>query len=93
MESTGLEYKLRPKSVQYDTSHPLYKRSVILTGFRDQVLEDQIKEKGGKIGSSVSKNTFAVLVIDLEEDTGKAEKARRLGVQLMTPDQFRAKYF
>ena len=73
-------------------SHPLYKKSVVMTGFRDKSLEAEIKKVGGKIGSSVSKKTFAVVVKTLDEDTGKAEKARELGVPLITVNDFRATY-
>ena len=75
-----------------DTSHPLYGKKVVMTGFRDKALEELIKSKGGEMGSSVSKKTFAVLVKDLDEDTGKAEQARALGVSLMTPDAFKKLY-
>ncbi len=64
-----------------------------MTGFRDADLQDKIKNVGAKVGSSVSKNTFILLVKDLEEDTGKAAEARRLGVKIMTPQQFNEKYF
>ena len=63
-----------------------------MTGFRDKELEDKLKLIGSKLGSSVSKNTFVVLVKDLEEDTGKANDARKIGVPLMTPDMFIKKY-
>ena len=75
-----------------DESHPLFGKTVVITGFRDAVLQDEITKKGGKIGSSVSKNTFVVLVKDKEEDTGKAEEARKLSIPLMTPTEFKSKY-
>jgi len=28
----------------------------------------------------------------LDDDTGKADKARKLGVNIMTPDSFKSKY-
>jgi len=76
-----------------DESHPLFGKSIVMTGFRDADLQDKIKNVGAKVGSSVSKNTFILLVKDLEEDTGKAAEARRLGVKIMTPQQFNEKYF
>ena len=81
---------MKVKSV--DTSHPLYNKKILLTGFRDIALEEKIKEAGGMIASSVSKNTNLVLVKELDEDTGKAEKARALGVPLMIRDVFIKKY-
>jgi NAD-dependent DNA ligase len=75
-----------------DTSNPLFGKTIVMTGFRDAVIQQLIKDVGAKLGSSVSKNTFLVLVKDLEEDTGKAADAKRLGIKLMTPEEFKAQY-
>ena len=63
-----------------------------MTGFRDTSIQEALKNVGAKLGSSVSKNTFVVLVKDLAEDSGKAQDAKKLGIQLMTPEEFRTKY-
>jgi NAD-dependent DNA ligase len=75
-----------------DVSHPLYGKKVVMTGFRDKELANLIESVGGEIGSSVSKKIFVVLVKNLNEDTGKAEQARQLGVSLMIPDGFKQMY-
>lgn len=94
IHETGLDNKLVPeKKAAVDESHPLYGKSVIMTGFRDAELQDKLKNVGAKLGSSVSKNTFIVLVKDKEDETGKAADARKLGIAIMIPDEFRAKYF
>jgi NAD-dependent DNA ligase len=95
LKDANLEKKLSQVSVekaQVDQSHPLYNKTIVMTGFRDKELEDKLKLLGAKLGSSVSKNTFVVLVKDLEEDTGKANDARKIGVPLMTPEGFSQKY-
>lgn len=96
MRECGLQGRLVGHSSssgpKIDDSHPLYGKKIVMTGFRDKALEELIKSKGGEIGSSVSKKTFAVLVKSLDEDTGKAEQARALGVSLMTPDAFKKLY-
>jgi len=92
-----LEYKLKNQILcqsllkNVDES-PLYNKTIIMTGFRDKNLEEKIKNMGAKIGSSVSKNTNFVIVKNLEEDTGKASDAKKLGVQLITIDDFNKKY-
>ena len=75
-----------------DESHPLFGKTIVMTGFRDAQIQEAIKNVGAKLGSSVSKNTFIVLVKDKDEDTGKAADARKLGVTLMTPEEFTKKY-
>ena len=55
-------------------------------------LEKQIIDVGGKIASSVSKNTFVVLVKDLDEKSGKIETAKKLRVDVLSRDDFIGKY-
>ena len=76
-----------------NTSNPLYQKTIVMTGFRSKDLSAKLKAVGAKEGSSVSKNTFVVLLKDKNEDTTKANEARKLGIPLMTPDEFSAKYF
>lgn len=95
IKEAGLVKKLAQQDIQkkaIDESHPLFGKSIVMTGFRDAKIQDAIKNVGAKLGSSVSKNTFIVLVKDKEEDTGKAGDARKLGVPLMTPEEFTEKY-
>lgn len=97
IKECGLEYKLnQPKNKKEDkdnSTHVLYDKTIIMTGFRDKNLEEQIKNAGAKIGSSVSKNTYLVIVKHLEEDTTKATDAKKLGVQIITVEDFNNKYF
>ena len=76
-----------------DKSHPLYGKKIILTGVRDKELQSKIEEVGGKLSSSVSKNTFIVIVKSLDDDTGKADKAREIGIPLITIEKFKQEYF
>jgi len=91
----GIDHLLEKgeKKLAVDESHPLHQKSIVMTGFRDENLGLMLKNIGAKLGSSVSKNTFAVLVKDKDEDTGKANDARKLGVPLYTPEEFKSKYF
>ena len=77
---------------EVDQSNPLFGKSIVMTGFRDADLQNKLKELGAKMGTSVSSKTFVVLVKDKDEDTGKAAEARKLGVPLMTPEEFSSKY-
>ena len=93
LHDSNLEYKLNEgvKVKEYDESHPLYKKKVVITGFRDSDLEQAIKSVGGEMGSSVSKNTFKVIVKNLDEDSGKADLGKKFGV-LITKDKFKLNY-
>ena len=95
MKEAGLVKKLAvniQSKKAVDESHPLFNKSIVMTGFRDADLLTELKNIGAKIGSSVSSKTFVVLVKDKDEDTGKASDAKKLGIPLMTPNEFRSKY-
>ena len=93
-KSAGLEsrllYKTKPKSG--DTGHELFGKKWVMTGFRDKELIEKLEKVGAEQQSAVSKKTFMVIVKDKDEDTGKAEQARRLGVQVLTPEEVMEKY-
>ena len=95
MRDSNLEHRINIAPLvkaNYDTSHPLYGKSIVMTGFRDAELIELLKNVGAKLGSSISKNTFVLLVKDLEQDTGKALEAKQLGIPIMTKDDFTNKY-
>ena len=96
IEECGLQGKLSaspPVAVVLNAGHPLYKKLVVMTGIRDAKVAEALKTVGANLGSSVSKNTVAVIAKSSDEDTGKASEARKLGIPIMTPSEFMAKYF
>jgi NAD-dependent DNA ligase len=95
IKQAGLVNKLSQVMVEkkpVDDTHVLFGKTIVMTGFRDASIQDALKNVGAKLGASVSKNTFVVLVKDTDEDTGKANDARKIGVPLMTPEEFKSKY-
>jgi DNA ligase (NAD+) len=87
------EYSAVGSEVTMDTSNPLYEKTIVMTGFRDKDLEAGLKEVGAKMGSSVSKNTFCVVVKDLNlEESSKVLEAKRLGIPVLTLSQFNTQY-
>ena len=93
MSEANLEDKLTEveEAIEYDESHPLYQKKIVITGFRDSDLEKAIKSVGGEMSSSVSKKTFKVIVKNMDEDSGKADLGRKYGV-LITKDKFISDY-
>jgi NAD-dependent DNA ligase len=75
-----------------DTSHPLYKKNIVMTGFRDEELANKLKKIGANVSGSVSKNTFVVLAKNKDDDTGKASEARKLNIPIVTPLEFKSQY-
>ena len=75
-----------------DTSHPLYGKTVVLTGTRDKDVIEYLKNVGANLGSSISKNTFLVVTKSTDDDTGKAEEARKLNIPLISVQDFMKTY-
>jgi DNA ligase (NAD+) len=66
---------------------------IVMSGFRDKDIEDLITANGGELSSGVSKNTSILIIKDKSvSDTGKAVKAKELGVKVMTKDEFLINY-
>jgi len=64
--------------------------TIVMSGFRDANIQEKLEEMGVKITSSVSKNTDYLVVKNqetIDEATGKVEKAKEIGVNIITKDQ------
>ncbi len=59
------------------------------TGVRDKALEASIVNAGGLIKSSVSKNVTILVAKDPSSTSGKAQKARNLGIEVIGLDEMR----
>lgn len=80
------------KLVKVVKTAELQKLNVVMTGFRDPDLAAEIEKRGGKNGSSVSSKTTHLLTTDPTSTSGKAKKARDLGIPIMTPDEFKDQF-
>lgn len=86
--SHGVQPQRRKAKIE---GHLFSGKVFVLTGALEHLTRDEasrlIKERGGKVSSSVSKNTDFVLV---GEDPGsKYDKAKKLGIPLLSEEQFR----
>lgn len=51
--------------------------------------EELIKQHGGTVSSSVSKNTDYLVIADPDSTSTKAQKARKLGVKIISPEELK----
>jgi DNA ligase (NAD+) len=73
------------------TSNLMEGAAVCMTGFRDPSMVEAIVAAGGKIASGVSKNTTILVAKDPTSTSGKAKKARALGLDIVGPDEMWAR--
>ena len=65
-------------------------KTIVFSSFRDSNMASLIENMGGKIGTSVSKNTDYLIVLDqsvLDNMTEKIKKAVELGITILTRDK------
>ena len=107
LKETNLEYKLntnvlkeekiqtrsRTKSKENEEKHILHDKHVVMTKIRDKEIIEKLKEKGGFLDDNVNKNTFALIVKELDDSSNKIKKAKDLGIRIMVPCQFKEEYF
>lgn len=62
-------------------------KNFVFTGVRRKDLEDVIESRGGKIGSSVSKNTTHLVMKAKGSGSSKETKAISLGVEILTVEE------
>ena len=89
---TELMRYLNPKVEETKVSGKLAGKTIVATGklqnFSRQQIEEAIRNAGAKVSSSVSKNTDFVLAGD--SPGSKFDKARQLGVKVITETEFEA---
>ena len=79
------------KKVKYNMGHPLYGKSVVLTGFRDKNVLEQLKNIGANVATSVNSKTFSLIYKEGKEGS-KWNKAIELGIPCYTLSAFKEKY-
>jgi NAD-dependent DNA ligase len=65
-------------------------KTFIFSGFRNKDYEKAIVDNGGKVTTSISKNTSYLVVKDKAENTAKIIKARELGITILNIEDFTA---
>jgi len=76
----------KPATAQV-TGSAMAGHAVCMTGFRDADMADAIVAAGGKMASGVSRNTTILVTKDPTSTSGKAQKARGLGIEILGVDE------
>jgi NAD-dependent DNA ligase len=62
--------------------------NIVFTGFRNAEWEKEVKARGGKVVTAVSKTTALVVAADPTEKSGKLDRARELGIRIVSKAAF-----
>ena len=80
--------KEKTQNDKENDNNPFYGKTIVFSGFRNAELEQKLKDKGAKVSTSVSKNTYMVVVKNIDDETGKVLDAKKLGVSIISLDEF-----
>jgi NAD-dependent DNA ligase len=83
----GLPVTIEQKQEVVLEGTDLESNTFVFTGVRRKDLEDVIERRGGKIGSSVSKNTTHLVMKEKGSGSSKETKAISLGVEILTVEE------
>lgn len=86
--SAGL--KPQEGSIRQETSNALAGMQFVITGTLSRPrseIEEMIKAAGGKLGSTVTKNTSVLVTNEQESTSSKMQKAKQLGVPMWTEEE------
>lgn len=89
MNNIGYPIKIKEKKV---VSNECANVNICFTGVRDKNLEEVIKEKGGKICSSVTKVCNVLVAKDPNSGSSKLKKAMDNGVEVISLDEAWSRY-
>lgn len=70
----------------------LENEKIVMTGFRDKALQEQIEIRGGSVTTSVSKKTTMVIAQDVNSTSSKVKKAKELNIPVISQRDFNFRY-
>ena len=108
LEECGLENKLHATSSTHTShnnlkptvapiaeeflNHPLYKRKIIMSKIRDKQIIDLLPKYGATLEDTMKKDIFALVIKSHDETSNKTEFAKKNGIPIYTPEEFKAKF-
>jgi len=93
---TGAPPRLRDSAsvgVEVDTSNPLYGKKIVMTKVRDAEIIRELKARGATLEDTIGSKTFVLIVKSMNDVSNKTKYAVEHGIPIMTPDEFKYKYF
>ena len=95
LQECNLQHRLNvsTEEVKKDKTHLLYGKKIVLTGFRDASFSKEMEERFDiSFSSSVSKNTFCLIVKSKTDKSSKIEQAQKHQIPIVTVGEFKEKY-
>lgn len=85
-----LEKPLNIVITEENKSHPLYQKKIVMTKVRDKEIIYSLGKFSASLVDSVKKDTFVLIVKEKTDTSNKVESAKKLGITIMTPEEFKS---
>mgnify|MGYP006076399791 CR=1 FL=1 len=89
-EHSFLKYNVKSSSIEINDK--LKNEFIVITGFRDSILEEKIVFMGGKIQNNINSKTTLLIVKDINSTSSKIQKAQGLKIKIITLSNFKKEY-
>lgn len=76
------------KKISKEIDQKFKDKVFVFSGFRNNELEKIIKELGGSISNSITKKTYALIIKDKDEISGKITSAKEKNIQIIILEDF-----
>jgi len=86
---TNLDINLVENTVKSPvTSGKLAGKTIVFSGFRDKDMERKINKEGGEVSKSLTQKTSILLIKDINDETSKTEKAKKMNILILPIIEF-----
>ena len=72
--------------------HPLYKKKIVMSKIRDKQIIDVLPTYGATLEDTMKKDVFALVIKSHLETSNKTEFAKKNGIPIFTPEEFKARF-
>ena len=72
--------------------HPLYKKKIVMSKIRDKQIIDLLPTYGAVLEDTMKKDVFALVIKSHLETSNKTEFAKKNGIPIFTPEEFKGRF-
>ena len=84
---------LLPIKKEIVSNHILYKKTIVITGFRNQELTEKIENVGGVISNIITNKTFLLITKNSNIINTKMREAKKINIPILSLEEFLQQYF
>jgi NAD-dependent DNA ligase len=93
LNETQLKKILSFKKKEIVSTHILYKKVIVVTGFRNQELIEKIENVGGIISNNITNKTFLLIAKNSNIINTKMREAKKINIPILSIEEFLQQYF